>query len=106
MSLGPIDFQHMVAMSKEIEKIQRLHEVRQHHQAQEIPQTYGKKAERESRRVSEVVRGENKRIEKDASRGKDREGRGKSGERESMLYNGKANPRRLYDMEEGHDLLV
>ncbi|MBC7253992.1 MAG: hypothetical protein H5T72_08495 [Actinobacteria bacterium] len=108
MNLGPIDFQHMVTMSKEIERIQRLQEVRQHHQAQEIPQAYDKKVERESRTVREVAGGENKRVEEKDRREKEREG----GKREDKgeggsLYNGKANLHRLDEVEEGeHDLLV
>ncbi|MDI6874114.1 MAG: hypothetical protein QME89_01240 [Actinomycetota bacterium] len=108
MSLGPVDFQHMVAMSKEIERIQRLQEVRQHHQAQEIPQAYDKKVERESRRVREVAKGEDKRVEENASREREREGgrRGDGGGKGS-LYNGKANLHRLEEAEEGeHDLMV
>lgn len=108
MSLGPVDFQHIVAMSKEIERLQRLQEVRQHHQAQEIPQAYEKKIEREYRRVREVAKGENNRVEESSSREKDGQGRRKwEGKDKGSLYNGKANLHRLDEAEEGeHDLLV
>lgn len=109
MSLGPVDFQHMVVMSKEIERIQRLQEVRQHHQAQEIPQAYEKKVERESRRVNELARGENNRVEEEnASREKDRHGGKERGRgRKGSLYNGKANLHGLDEAEEGeHDIIV
>lgn len=112
MSLGPVDFQHMVAMAKEIERVQRLQEVRQHHQAQEIPQAYEKKVDRESRQVREVARGDNPRVEESAERdkrkdqGKKKEGKGGTSAK-AVYYNGKASLHRLDDAEEGeHDLLV
>ncbi len=108
MTLGPIDFQHLVAMSKEIERIQRLQEVRQHHQAQEIPQAYDKKVERESRQVREVARGEHRRVEERDPGERQREDSGKERRGpKGSLYNGKANLRPLDEAEEGeHDLLV
>ncbi len=111
MSLGPVDFQHMVAMAKEIERVQRLQEVRQHHQAQEIPQAYEKKVDRESRRVREVARGENVRVEENISRDKRREHAKKEGKKETrspaVYYNGKASLHHLDEAEEGeHDLVV
>lgn len=113
MSLGPVDFQHMVAMAKEIERIQRLHEVRQHHQAQEIPQAYEKKVERQSHQVREVARGENPRVEENLSREKRREQSKKREERQAprargaVYYNGKASLHRMDEAEERErDLLI
>lgn len=108
MNLERIDYQHMVTMSKEIERIQRLQEVRRHHQAQEIPQAYEKKTERESTLVREVVRGENKRVEENDPRGRGRGGKKDRGKGEGgSLYNGNANLHRLDDAENGdHDLMI
>jgi len=113
VSLGPVDFQHMVAMAKEIERVQRLQEVRQHHQAQELPQAYEKKVNRQSRQVREVARGENPRVEENASRegrrepGKRREERKGTGTGGAVYYNGKASLHQLDGAEDGdHDLLV